>query len=87
MKNRRNPRNLVILLMVGALIGGILAEVLSQNAYLSWLNLGGQKDLFSLTLNPAIDLRVLRFGFDIAFRVSVGSILGMVLGLLVYFKT
>ena len=87
MKNRRNVSVLVVLLMAGALIGGILGEVLSQNAYLSWLNLGGNKDLFAFNLHPAINLRVLRFGFDIAFRISIGSILGMILGFLVYLRT
>lgn len=89
MRNRKNPLILIILLLVGALAGGILGEFLSRYGYFSWMSFGGvngYKDLFAFSMNPAMDFRVIRFGFDVALKVNAGSIVGMILGILVFIK-
>jgi uncharacterized membrane protein YciS (DUF1049 family) len=42
--------------------------------------------LFAITFNPLVDSGVMRLGFDLALRVNAGSILGMILGILIYMK-
>lgn len=89
MRNKRNPWNLVILLLCGALVGGLAGEFLSQFRYLSWMSFGGTdgyRNLFAFTLDPAIDVRVLKLGFNVAFGINAGSIVGMLLAILVFLK-
>lgn len=89
MRSRRNPWLLVVLLMAGALIGGICGELLSGYRYFGWMSFGGvngYRELFSFSLSPAVDLRVLRLGFDLSLKINAGSIIGMLLGFLVFLK-
>ncbi|MCX7711355.1 MAG: DUF4321 domain-containing protein [Clostridia bacterium] len=90
MKNRRNPWVLLLLLLAGALIGGIAGEALVRFPYFQWVSFGGvngYRDLFAFSMHPALDLRVLKFGFDLSLSINAGSIVGMILGILVYLRT
>jgi hypothetical protein len=89
MRSKRNVWLLIVLLLAGALIGGFAGELLSQNPYLAWLSLGGKngyRELFSLSFDPLFDARILRFGFDFAMSINVGSIIGMLLGIIVFLR-
>ena len=89
MRNKRNPWVLVVFLLAGALIGGVAGEFLSRFTYFTWMSFGGvdgYRDLFAFSMNPALDLRVLKFGFDVALGVNAGSILGMILAILIFIK-
>ncbi|NJD04774.1 MAG: DUF4321 domain-containing protein [Ruminiclostridium sp.] len=35
-------------------------------------------------MNPLIDTHVIRLGFEFALRVNVGSLLGVILGIILY---
>lgn len=90
MRNRKSPWVLLLLLLSGALIGGIAGELVSQYQYFSWVSLGGTngyRELFAFSFNPLIDAHIIRFGFDFAFRINAGSLLGMILGIIIYVKT
>jgi len=87
MRGKRNPWILVILLLFGALVGGLVGEALSGYEYLKWMSFGGTdgyRNLFAFSLDPLIDTRVLKLGINMALRVNAGSILGMLAGLLVF---
>ena len=87
MRNKRSWGLLIVLLLFGALAGGLLGEFLSQFSYFTWMSFGGTngyKELFAFSLNPALDFRIVRFGFDFALKINAGSIIGMILALLVY---
>ena len=89
MRNKKNPLLLFVLLLFGALIGGLAGEFLSRYPYMSWISFGGvngYKDLFSFSMNPALDFRVIRFGFDFALKVNVGSIAGIILAFFAFLK-
>jgi len=89
MRNKRSPLILLILLLFGALIGGILGELLSNLTYFKWMSFGGlngYKDLFHFTLNPAMDFKVIKLGFDISFRINAGSILGIIIAFFTFLK-
>jgi hypothetical protein len=89
MRNKKNPMLLFVLLLFGALIGGIAGEFLSRYPYMSWMSFGGvngYRDLFSFSLNPALDFRVIRFGFNLALKVNFGSVVGIILAFFVFLK-
>lgn len=89
MRNKKNPLFLFVLLLFGALIGGIAGEFLSRYPYLTWMSFGGvngYRDLFAFSLNPAVDFRVIRFGFDFALKVNAGSIVGIILAFFAFLK-
>ena len=89
MRNRRSPWLFVLLLLAGALVGGLMGEYLSRFAYFSWMSFGGvngYRDLFAFSLHPALDVRVLRLGFDVALGINGGSILGMLLAIILFFR-
>lgn len=89
MRNKRNPWILLILLLFGALVGGILGEFLSAYPYFTWMSFGGSngyKELFAFSMNPAFDFRVIRFGFDFALKVNAGSLAGIILAIFLFLK-
>lgn len=89
MKNRRNPWVLFLLLLAGAMIGSFAGEALAGFPYFSWVSFGGSngyRDLFAFSMHPLLDIRVLKLGFDVSLSVNAGSIVGMILGILVYIK-
>lgn len=89
MRNRKSPWLLLILALLGALIGGTAGELLSGYPLFAWMSLGGPngtRQLFAFSMLPAFDLHVLRVGFDVAVRVNAGSLIGMILGVLVYWR-
>lgn len=89
MRGKRNAWLLLILLLFGALAGGLVGEALSGYEYLRWMSFGGTdgyRNLFAFSLDPLFDTRVLKFGFNMALRINAGSILGMLAGIFVYSK-
>jgi len=89
MRGYRNPWLLIVLLLTGALIGGFAGELLSRYSFFTWMNFGsadGYRELLSFSLDPAIDTGVLRFGINFALRLNAGSIIGMILGILLFMR-
>lgn len=89
MKNKHNPWILVLFLMAGALIGSFAGEYLSRFPYLAWMSFGGAtgyRNLFAFSMNPLLDIRVLKLGLDVSLSINAGSIIGMILGILAYIK-
>jgi hypothetical protein len=89
MRNKRNPWVLLLLLLAGALIGGIAGEFLSQYPYFSWMSFGGTKgyrELTAFSLDPVIDTNIIRFGMSFALRINMGSIIGMLLSIFIYIR-
>lgn len=90
MRTKRSPWVLFLLLMAGALIGGVAGEYLSQLPYMDWMSFGGvngYRDLFAVNLDPAFDIRILRFGVDFALKVNAGSLIGIAAGIILFFRT
>ena len=89
MRGKRTPWTLVILLLVGAVAGGLLGEALSGYEFFKWMSFGGvngYRNLFAFSMDPLIDARVLRFGLNLSVGINAGSLAGMLLGLLIYLK-
>ncbi|GEM_PF-1167373 len=89
MRKGKSAWILLVLVLLGALIGGFVGELLSPYKFFKWMSLGGQngyKELFSFSLSPLIDTHVLRLGISMTLRINAGSIIGMLLAALLYMR-
>jgi len=89
MRSKKSPWVLCILLLFGALIGGIAGEFLCRYPFFAWMSFGGvngYRELFAFTLAPAFDFRVVRLGLDFALRINGGSILGMIFAIILFIR-
>ncbi len=87
MRSRKSPWVLLLLILAGALIGGIAGGILAKSPGLAWISLGGDqgyRELFAFSLNPLVDTHVVRLGLEFALRVNAGSLLGIILGIIIY---
>ena len=87
MRNRKSPWIMLLLILAGALIGGIAGGILAKYPSLAWISLGGAngyRELIAFSMNPLVDTHVIRLGFEFALRVNAGSLLGMILGIILY---
>lgn len=72
---------LIVLLLAGLVIGGLLGEFASNVDFLWWL---GYSQTFGLTTPLQLDLSVIQLTFAITFKISVSSIIGMLIGICIY---
>lgn len=81
--NSKNYGYLAFLVILGAISGTFIGEVLSQNFNISFFqkvyNIGLSKPLL-------LDLKILKLTFGINFNVNVMTIVGVILVILVYRK-
>ena len=77
----KNSWALVLLLLAGIVIGSFIAQATSGIPFLSWLNYG-QK--FGLTSPVELSLGVLVIQFGITIKITIGSIIGIIIASVVY---
>ena len=79
--NNKNFWILLILLLTGIVLGGFLGSLADGISWLSWLNFGQSFGLDSpLVLN--LGLLVITFGLSI--KITLASIIGVAVALLIY---
>ena len=89
MRSRRNPWLFILLILVGALAGGLTGEALSRHPYFAWMSFGGingYKELLAFSFDPAIDVGIIRFGANFSLKINAGGVIGMILGLLIFLR-
>ena len=74
---------LLIFILSGLVIGGLLGELASRVDWLWWLS---YNQSFGLESPVVLDLSVMKITFALMFKISVASIIGMVLAIFVYRK-
>lgn len=74
---------LIVFILSGLVIGGLLGELASNVDWLSWLSYNQE---FGLRSPIELDLSVVQITFALMFRISVSSIIGMVLAIFIYKK-
>ena len=74
---------LIVFILSGLVIGGLLGELASNVDWLSWLSYIQE---FGLRSPIELDLSVVQITFALMFRISVSSIIGMVLAIFIYKK-
>ncbi len=80
--NRKNGWALFLLILAGIVVGGFLGTLFTNVPALSWLNYGYS---FGMLGEPfTLDLRVIVLTFKLVFNITMSSIVGVLIGVLVY---
>lgn len=74
---------LLIFILSGLVVGGLLGELASKVDWLWWLS---YHQSFGLENPIILDLSVVKITFALMFKISVSSIIGMLLAILIYRK-
>ena len=74
---------LIVFILSGLVIGGLLGQLASNVDWLWWLS---YSQTFGLQDPIVLDLSVVTITFALMFKISVASIIGMLLAILIYRK-
>lgn len=77
----KNSWALLLLLLSGIVLGGFIGEMSAGIPYLSWLNFGQS---FGLNDPIVLNLGILMITFGLTIRITMASIIGVVIAILVY---
>lgn len=74
---------LILFILSGLVIGGLIGELASKVNWLWWVSYGQS---FGLESPLILDIGVMKITFALMFKISVSSIIGMVLAIFIYKK-
>ncbi len=77
----RNFWILLILLLCGIVLGGFLGSLAGDISWLSWLNFGQS---FGLASPLVLDLGVLVLTFGLSIKITMASIIGVAIALIIF---
>lgn len=77
----KNVWALFLLLLSGIVLGGFIGTLTSGIPFLSWLDYGQS---FGLENPVVLDLGILVLTFGLSIRITVASILGVLVAILIY---
>ena len=84
---KKNSIVLLILMLTGVVLGGFIGHLARDISWLAWLNYG---QTFGLTGTNGtaliLELGVLTLQFGLQIKITIASIIGMVLAFFVYHK-
>lgn len=79
----KNGWTLLIILLSGLVLGGFLGYLCRNVSFLSWLNYG---QTFGLSSPVVLDLGILQITFGLIISINIASIIGIVIGIIIYKK-
>lgn len=79
--SRKNNWVLLVILLCGIVLGGYLGALASKVSFLSWLGYG---NTFGLTSPVVLDLGILVLTFGLTITINIASIIGLIIGIIVY---
>jgi hypothetical protein len=79
--NSKNAWALLILILCGIVLGGFIGTLTEGVAFLSWLGYG---QVFGLSQPVILDLGILVLTFGMTIKISIASILGMIIAIVIY---
>ena len=79
----KNVWILLIFLLSGLVVGGLIGELASKVSWLWWLS---YSQSFGLENPIVLDLRVIKITFALMFKISISSIIGLLLAIFAYKK-
>lgn len=79
--SNKNGWVLLLLLLAGIVLGGFLGQVTEGVPALTWLNYGQS---FGLSSPIVLKLGVLVVTFALTIKITIASIIGMILAIIVY---
>jgi len=74
---KKNNWTCLILILAGIVLGGFIGSLFNS----SWLNYG---QTFGLTNPVTLDLGILIITFGLTIKISISSIIGMIIGIFIY---
>lgn len=77
----KNNWALFLFLLAGIVIGGFISELTSGISWLSWLGYG---NTFGLDSPIVLNLGVLVITFGLTIKITIGSIAGIIIAILIY---
>lgn len=77
----KNNWALFLLILTGIVLGGFIGNLATGVSWLSWLNYG---QTFGLTSPLIFDLGILVLTFGLTIRITIASIIGVLLAILIY---
>lgn len=77
----KNNWALFLLILTGIVLGGFIGNLASGVSWLSWLDYG---QTFGLTSPLIFDLGILVLTFGLTIRITIASIIGVLLAILIY---
>lgn len=80
-KAAKNNWALFLLILSGIVIGGFIGQLTKGISALSWLRYG---QTFGLTNPIVLDLGVLVLTFGLTVKITIASIIGIVIALIIY---
>ena len=78
---RKNPWALFLLILAGVVLGGFIGTFASDVSFLSWLNYGKS---FGLESPIILDLSILVITFGLKINITIASIIGILVALIIY---
>jgi len=83
MTREKNIWILLIFLLSGIVIGGLIANLAANVSWLSWISYGEE---FGTSGPIGIDLSILKLSFELRMKITVASIVGMIIAAIIYRK-
>ena len=77
----KNAWALLILILCGIVLGGFIGTLAAGIPFLSWLGYG---QVFGLSQPMILDLGILVLTFRLTIKISIASILGMIIAIIIY---
>lgn len=81
LKSTKNAWVLLLLILCGIVLGGFIGMLADNASFLSFLNYG---QTFGLSSPVVLDLGVLVLTFGLTIRISIASIIGVIISVVVY---
>lgn len=78
---RKNPWALFLLILAGVVLGGFIGTLAKDVSFLSWLNYGQS---FGFESPIVLDLSILIITFGLKIKITISSIIGILIALIVY---
>lgn len=79
----KNQWTLLLILLSGIVLGGFLGHLCRNVSWLSWLAYG---QTFGLSSPVVLDLGIMVFTFGLAITINIASIIGIIIGIIIYKK-
>lgn len=81
MSKSKNTWACFLLLLSGIVLGGFIGELAANVSFLSWLSYG---QTFGLSQPLILDLGILVLTFGLTIKISIASIIGVIIAIIVY---
>ncbi len=79
----KNVWILILFILCGIVVGGLIGEFASKVDFLWWLSYGQS---FGISQPVELNLSVITLSFGFMFKITISSIIGMVLAIFIYRK-